>query len=796
MLHRGGSTQPSDGRPGGPWPAVPRSAGFAALAGSAAVLAGPWMGEAWLAVLALLGAFLALSAGVLAAPLRRSRWWAPLLSMSVAGAASAAVAWDQSAQRWPPRLSGERVIAEVLIDDLPSVEGGTLEADVRVSIEAPRALQRTLRLRLVWRGAPRPVPRAGERWRLLLRVDALPGILNPGGPDLGRAAARTRTQGRATVIDSPANLRIAAAGQGLDPLRERIAHAIRDTVEDRDAAALFAGLAVGATGSMTREQWQVFSATGTTHLVAISGMHVTLFAWLAAGLGRRAWTVAARRAARRPLRVGREPFAAMVGLGAALGYALLAGFGIPTQRTVVMLAAWWVLRLGGREQGGFEALGWALLAVLAIDPLAPLSSGFWLSFGAMAVLLAGDLERGARARGAVRELLVTQWRVGLALAPLTIAWFGSLSLAGFLVNLVAIPVISFLLVPLVLAGMAVPLAWQAAERLHAIGWPWMQAAAEWPGAVLAIDADPWRIVLLVALLPVWLLPVPARWRLASLGALLPWVAAAAGWPPRADRPPPGEARVTLFDAGDAFALSVQTRHRALLVDTAASHTAPRAGATSRIVPALRSAGIERLDMLVLSLAHGFRAAGAAQVLAAIEVRAARAGGGWPGAPPPVQPCGAPERWRWDGVDFELRAATLPEGSCVLRIAMPGGPVMLVAERLDAAEGAALMSSGAPLGADVVVAPRRGSPAALAPGFTGVVGARRVLVAARAVSARRQATLAARWDVPPQSVHVTAGQGALSVRLRPGMPPEVSRHVGRWRAEPPSHAALGYDSTDF
>jgi competence protein ComEC len=775
---------------------VPRSAGFAALAGSATVLAGPWTAQAWLVVALGVATILWCGAGLCSTALRRSAAWAPALLALGYAAVTAAVSWDHAAQRWPARLSGERVLAEVSFETLPAVQGGALESEVAVRVIAPRTVQPALRAQLVWRGAPRPAPRVGERWRLLLRLDAVPEVRNPGGADLGRAALRGRFHARATVLAASSNLRLEAAGPGLDPLRERIERAIRDRVEDRDAAALFAGLAVGATGRMSREQWQVFAATGTTHLVAISGMHVTLFAWLAAGLGRRSWSVAARRTAGGSPPVGREPFAATVGLCAALGYALLAGFGIPTQRTVVMLAVWWVMRLGGREQGGFEVLGWALLAVLAIDPLAPLSSGFWLSFGAMAVLLTGDLERGAGRRSAARELWVTQWRVGLALAPLTLAWFGTVSLAGFLVNLVAIPVISFLLVPLVLAGMVLPIAWQAAAALHSVGWPLLQHAAEWPAAMLTLGTDPVTIALLLALLPVWLLPVPVRWRLASLGALLPWAASAMGWLPRADLPPVGEARVMLFDTGDGFALSVQTRHHGMLVDTAASHVSPTAGVRSRVLPALREAGIARLDMLVLSLAHGSRAAAAAQLSAALEVRAVRVGGGWPGAPSPIQPCAAPERWRWDDVDFELRAAVLPEGSCVLRIAPRDGPVLLVAERLDAAEGAALMAADAPLAADVVIAPRRGSLAALAPDFTRAVGARWVLVAAREVPVKKRTALAQAWGVPPSRVLVTAGQGALALQLRPGLPPRVLRHSGAWRPEPPPGAPLGYDSRGF
>lgn len=696
----------------------------------------------------------------------------------LAAAAAAAHLWDRHAGRWPARLGGERVIAALRVDSLVEAQGGAVEFDALADIESPAALRRTLRLRVLWRAAPRPSPRVGEVWRVLLRIDAPGEARNPGAFDPAPMALRSDWQGRAVVLPAGFARRVAAAGPSLDALRERIAADIRDTVEDRDAAALFAGLAVGATGAMTREQWRVFSATGTTHLVAISGMHVTLFAWLAAGLARRLWGVVA---ARRALPFAREPCAAAVGVLAALGYALLAGSGIPTQRTVVMLAVWWATRLGGRELSGPEVLGAALLAVLAIDPLAPLSSGFWLSFAAMGVLLLDDLERGAPRRGALAALAWTQARVGVALAPLTLAWFSSVSLAGFVVNFVAIPVISFVLVPLVLLGMLWPGAWRLAERVHDIGWPPLQAAAGWPGAALSSQVDPWWIALATLTLPLWLLPVPALWRAAGLGALLPWALVAGGVVARADAPAAGEAQVVVLDVGDAAAVLVRTRHHALLVDAATSYVGGAAATRSRVLPLLRDAGIGRLDLLVLSRADGVRAAGAAQLLHELTVRAARHGGGWPDAPPPFMPCDREELRRWDGVLIELRPASRPEGSCVLRVGPPGGPTILIVERVDADEGASMIASGAPLRADIALAPRRGSQAALAPGFTAAVGARWLLVSSREFPARRRAAVAAAWRLPAARVYATAGQGALALQLRAGLPPRVLRYRGAWRS---------------
>ena len=753
-----------------------RAAGYAALAGACAALAGPAAADGaaagTLAAVCALLAPLWLCAGLLLPALRRRAVWGLALCALLGAGAAAAHLWDQHARRWPAHLDGERAIVVLRIDTLPELQGGAVEFDALADIEAPRTLRRSLRLRVSWRGAPRPLPRVGERWRLLLRVDRLAGARNPGGFDPGPEVLRNRLHGRAVVVKAPLNTRVAPAEPSLDSLRGRIVRDIRDTVEDRDAAALFAGLAVGATGAMTREQWRVFAVTGTTHLVAISGMHVTLFAWLAAGAARRSWRVLASW---RTPPVAREPFAAAVGIAAALGYALLAGFGIPTQRTVVMLAVWWAMRLSGRERSTVEVLGAALLAVLAIDPLAPLSSGFWLSFTAMAVLLLGDLERAAPRRGALRELAWTQARVGVALAPLTLAWFSSVSLAGSVVNFVAIPVISFVLVPLVLLGMLWAPAWRIAERVHDVGWPLLQAAAEWPGAALTLHADPWWIALAALTVPLWLLPVPAAWRAAGLAAFLPWALVASGVLPRADAPAQGEARIVVLDAGDGAAVLLRTRRHALLVDTATTHVGGAAGARSRVLPLLRGAGLRRLDLLVLSSAEGGRAAGAAEVLAGIEVVQGRFGGSWPGAPASLAPCSRAERWSWDGVLVELRPARRPDGSCVLRIGPPGGPSLLVAERLDAEEGAALLAGAAPLRADVALAPRRGSVAALAPGFTAAVGARWLLVSARGLPAHRRSAIAAAWRVPADRVYATAREGALAVELRAGLPPRVLRY---------------------
>ena len=237
--------------------------------------------------------------------------------------------------RWPIEQSDERVIANVIIDTIPAVQGGSRAFDGIVTIESPTRGTKPLRARLIAR-TPEFTPHVGERWRLLLSLRAPRAKVNPGTADPERTLFHDRVHALGTVVPSSFNHRIDAGYRPLDAFRERIAAHIDARVADRDASALICALAVGVTGAMSREQWRVFNATGTTHLVAISGMHVTLFAVVMFAAARRLWSIALYRFV--PWR--QEDFAAVAGFIAAAMYATLAGLSVPTQRTLIMLGVW------------------------------------------------------------------------------------------------------------------------------------------------------------------------------------------------------------------------------------------------------------------------------------------------------------------------------------------------------------------------------------------------------------------------------------------------------------------------
>ncbi len=754
---------------------LPRSSGFFALLGNVAVLLGP--APAWLAALTTTSSTLLVLLLLWWRPQWRRSFTIHLVIVLIAASATAFCLLDRLEQRWPREAAGERVIADITIDSLPAREGGVLRFDAKVAIDTPASYRRTLRVALTWRDPPRPLPRAGDAWRVLLRLDPIVSSNNPGASDVLRAALRDRIDATGTVMSWSGTRRGESRAPGLLEWRQKMAESIAMAVDDRDAAALFQGLAVGATGAITREQWRVFSVTGTTHLVAISGMHVTLFAWLSALAARALW----RRASMLQCRVDREMFAASVGVPAALSYALIAGFGIPTQRTVVMLAVWWALRLSAREQRGYEILATALLCVLVLDPFASYSAGFWLSFIAMAMLLSIDeaaTSGGFSWRGLtalLRTAWRVQWRVTIALIPLTAWWFANVSLASVPVNLFAIPVFSFVLVPLVLLGlasqvlsasMAAPI-WRLVETVHEIIWPPMLWIAGQPWAALDWRPTNAQFLTLLVMAIVTLSSLPWRWRVAivAIGIFLVWPAA---------KIPHGAARVTILDAGDAHATLIETRHHLVVFDTAESYFSAGRSAESLVWPAILARSRSSADLLILSASHGFRAEGAARLMNLASIPVVIYGGSWPGAPATHHRCQRTRRWVFDGVNFE--SFSTAAGSCLLRVSAREGGALLIAERVDAKEAAALAADPIQrlqLRAPYVIVPRRGSLAAVTRDFVDAVGATTIIVSAAQLPTARLTGIARRWRIPVDAVQATAVQGALQLELDPGRPGRLS-----------------------
>ncbi len=573
---------------------------------------------------------------------------------------------------WASAERRERVLAEVHFVDLAAATEQGWHALAEVRVRSRGVTDEPLRrVRVSAQNRILLAPTPGERWQLVLGLREPRAALNPGAVDMERAYFTAGLAALASVRASPLNRRIAAAqGQWLARARWRLAREVASRGVDRDADALFLALAAGISDGFSDQDWQIFNATGTSHLVAISGTHVTGLAALLYGLAVGFWRLLPRCG----WRIEREHFASTVALTGALAYALFAGFSVPTQRTLLMLAIWRLARIGGRHVGVAQIITLALLAVVLIDPFAPLAAGFWLSFIAMGVLL-WQFPRLADQRSSIRQRLGdfirSQWAITLALAPVTALIFHSVPLAGLWVNALAIPFFTVVLVPLALLGAGllllgpaagVPLLelFAAAHRLLASG---LAVAAASPLALWRVPDGLLALPVLLALAACLLLGWP--WRLRVLG--LTCTAMLLGvilWYQQLARP---LVELLALESGSGMSVIVRTRSHAVVMDTGDTWQSRGAASAQRLLPSLRSLGLVDVDLLILGRPTADRGAGVARLTAALPVRSVVAPPGWQPGPLRWQLCRS-QIWTWDGVDFELSRAG---GSCVLHVSANG-----------------------------------------------------------------------------------------------------------------------------
>lgn len=595
-----------------------------------------------------------------------------------------------------------------------------------------------------------PALHAGERWEMTIRPRAPHGLSNPHGFDYELWTWEQGVQATGTVRTGPKDLapvRLASTWQY--PV-EQARQSVRDAILARLApgldpddpgrarmAGVVAALVTGDQRAIDRADWDVFRATGVAHLMSISGLHITLFAWLAALLVGALW----RRSLRLCLAVPAPTAALVAGVLLAAAYALFSGWGVPAQRTVTMLATVALLQLSGRRWPWPQVWLLACAAVVWVDPWALYQAGFWLSFVAVAVLFATDTRAvgGAppKGRARVQALLREQWVVTLALTPLSLLLFGQVSLVGFVANLVAIPWVTLVVTPLALGGvLCVPL-WNLAlwslQPLSAL----LQWLATWPMAVLYLPVAPlWAGA--AALAGGLLLAMRLPWRLRLLA--LPLVLPVLWWQP--GRPAPGQFELLAADIGQGNAVLVRTASHTLLYDAGPRFSLESDAGHRVLVPLLRALG-ERVDVLMLSHRDADHTGGAAAVLAqqpGAKLTGSIEAGHELQALRPATPCLAGQRWEWDGVAFEvLHPAPGDAGavvranhiSCVLRIVAGGeqAAVALLAGDIETGQEQALVARGVPLKADVLLVPHHGSKTSSTGAFLDAVAPRTGLVQA-------------------------------------------------------------------
>jgi competence protein ComEC len=702
-----------------------------------------------------------------------------LLSMSLAVALGwttcglRAVVFD--AQRLPPALEGRDITVTGMVGAMPQRSDAGLR--FRLAVESaqldgqPAAVPPQIYLSWyggvvsdpaladgAWGGTSLqrlpPALRAGDRWRMTVRLKAPHGTRNPHGFDLELWMWEQGLQATGYVRAGPADPppeRLASTWQ--HPF-ERARQSVRDAIVERlggadnpaglRAAGVVAALATGDQAAIDRSDWDVFRATGVAHLMSISGLHVTMFAWGAALAVGWLW----RRSAWLCLRLPAPTAALVGGVALAWAYAVFSGWGVPAQRTVWMLATVALLRLSGRRWPWPWVWLLACAVVVAVDPWALLQAGFWLSFVAVGVLFAsGSARTGAFENttksianfqtptwtwsrfnsifAALGRLVREQWLVTLALAPLSLLLFSQVSLVGLLANALAIPWVTLVVTPLALAGALWAPLWDAAAgavHVLAVG---LQALATLPWATVSVPTPPvWAGAAGVVGGVLLALRLPWTLRLLGVPLLLP----ALFWTLPA--PADGEFELLAADIGQGNAVIVRTRSHALLYDTGPRYSAESDAGHRILVPLLRALGV-KLDTVVVSHRDSDHAGGAAAVLAT-QPNAQLLASLEPGHPLREggrnARCEAGQRWDWDGVRFEVlhprptdyAGTPRPNAlSCVLRVATATRSVLLTGD-IEQGQEARLLADAALQPADLLLVPHHGSKTSSSAAFLDAV----------------------------------------------------------------------------
>ncbi|VVP96449.1 ComE operon protein 3 [Pseudomonas fluorescens] len=675
--------------------------------------------------------------------------------------------------RLPVNLDGETRWVEGRVVGLP--QNG--EAVVRFELADARSRRETVPplLRLAWYGGP-PV-NSGEHWRLAVKLKRPAGLLNPHAFDYDAWLLAQRIGATGTVKDG---VRLKEARWAWrDGIRQRL-----QAVDAQGRTGALTALVLGDGAGLSREDWQVLQDTGTVHLLVISGQHIGLLAGLVyvliAGLARYGlW----------PGRLPWLPWACGLAFAAALGYGLLAGFDVPVRRACLMIGLVLLWRLRFRHLGAWWPLLLALNGVLLLDPLASLQPGFWLSFAAVAVLIfifGGRLGPWRWWHAWTRA----QWLIAIGLGPLLLVLGLPISLSGPLVNLLAVPWISLVVLPPALLGtllLPIPLVgegllWVAGGLIDLLFRGLALMAGRFPAWIPA--AVPWWIGALGALGALLLLmPRGVPLRLLGWPLLLLLV-----FPPR-QLLPEGTAEIWQLDVGQGLAILVRTRHHTLLYDAG-----PRFGDNDLgervVLPTLRKLGVSALDLMLISHAHADHAGGAQAVAKGLPVM--RVLSGEPLELPAelqAEACESGRQWTWDDVQFTLwqwaAARESNPKSCVLQIEANGERLLLTGD-IDTAAERALLGSALAVTTDWLQSPHHGSRSSSSPALLAALQPAAALISRGQGNAfgHPHPTVVARYKQRGMAIHDSAEQGAIRLQLGQFKPAWTMRQERRfWRPAP-------------
>ena len=653
--------------------------------------------------------------------------------------------------RIEPRYEGDSILTLARVIDFPRQQNAT----VSLLLEAVDDPRLPGRVRASWHD-PGRVPVIGETWQLELRLRRPRGSANPGGFDYETWLFRERIAATGYVVPGARNRLVAGAvGVTIETRRQVLAARVSAVIADPATAAVLTAIALGTRHLLSPEQWQRYARTGTSHLMAISGLHVGLAAVAAYYAAMLVLALLRRR--------GNNHDAGIVAaLLVAAAYVLVSGMAVPAQRAFLMLVLGTAVALRRRQLRGPQLLAATCIIVVLVDPLATLQPGFRMSFAAVAALF--WLARRRREHR-LRRLLVMQLILFFGLLPLSVLMFQRAALPAPFVNLVAVPVFSVVTVPATLlgvfAGSDIALraaGWSVAGIERLIGF-----VPQSGGAVAAIESSAWLFLVACALWAV----LPPGWPGRHCG----WLAMIAILLWRPAVPPHGCVDATFLDVGQGLAIVLQTHRATSIYDTGPAWRSGGNAAERTLIPFLANRGIDEIDKLVVSHSDLDHAGGIASLLDNVPARDILLGEGIPGLEQLSRPCVRGQSWQRDGVEFRIvhpgpeRQFQGNDGSCLLRVSAGRGALLITGD-IELPAEREIIRAGRLRAVDVVTVPHHGSRTSSSASFVQRLSPRYAIVAAGHGNrwGFPKEEVVARWQQSGARVLQTAASGAIGIQI--------------------------------
>ena len=717
----------------------------------------------------------------------------------------------QLAMTLPQALAGQNMIVDGHIDGLPERDGRVVRFNLivfRSDLVDGKQVKGRIRVSDYRLNSIDPQP--GEAWRLLLRVKSPHGFSNPAGFDYEKwlfsqriiATAYIRDIEQTSTAGADVNVRIPISDRSanIDRLRLSLAAQVNRSLPESSLSGIITALATGDRRSISPGQWSVLQKTGTSHLMAISGLHVGMVAGIAFFLFRYFWSCVPGLPAIYPA----HKAAALAALLFAIFYSLMAGFSVPTQRALVMLTILTISLVIDRRVQGLNILSLTLITVLIFEPLSILSAGFWLSFSAVGMILFTLLFRRQKVswieNGATKAIRL-QWKLSLMMAPVTFLFFQQIPLTGPLANVIAIPVVAFLIVPLVLTASLSYLAFGSgvveqnlyllAEYLLQLLWSLLEALAIRAESV-SFSPGHSTIALAGLLFACLILSLPAglKLRRLALSGLLVFFL------PSQNQMQEGEFKLILLDVGQGLSAIILTAKHSLLFDTGARFSSHFNAGDAVVLPVMKMLSVNTLDTLIISHSDNDHSGAAESILQGIKVQqvisnenisADVSSATSPDASFDTTACIAGLQWQWEGVSFRILhpdgKGTAPgnNASCVLRVESQYGSLLLPADIEKESELEIIRRYPAALKSSILVAPHHGSKTSSSESFIDAVAPELVLFPAGWMNRYHHPaeTVTKRLADREIASRMTGECGSISVMVEPsGLTIESWRHTNK------------------